>query len=140
MPGLKGLTGGKENCDILIGKKPRFSLTTQGKIKVNFDGAFGINDAENLKFPTWRHCVAYGEKAENLRTAIVGSLVRVYGFIETEGKRDENGKPIIENGQIQKQETLICLNTELIQRDGVGKTESQLRFGEKEQSQVEQTV
>jgi hypothetical protein len=139
MPGMRGITEGTENCRLLIGKKPRFDLTTQGKIRVKFDGAFGINEPENLKYATWRHCIAYGDKAENLRTAIVGSLVRVYGFIETEGKRDEFGKLIIENGQIVKVETLICLNTELLQKDKVKSNEEQMRFEDNQGIEVGQT-
>lgn len=148
----QGLTGGKEECRLLVGKKPRFTLTKgtsekPPRVRVVFEGAFGINDPDNLKFCCWRRCIAYGQYAEEMKKADVGSLVLVKGWISSEAKKDENGKPIIENGNIVKVETIVCTGVdgylEVLMRDKVQKNENQLRFGENGEnqvSQVEQTV
>lgn len=104
----KGLTGIKEQAVGLIGRKPKFDKTLDGKPRVYFELGIGIEDSENLKYCTWRHCIAYGDNSLKLENADIGTRVAVWGWVTTEAVRDEYGKPVIENEKVVKREYLIA--------------------------------
>lgn len=129
MPGMQGLTGGREQCRILLGKEPIFDNTKDGLLRVKFDGAFGINDPERLKFATWRHCIAYAKQAENIKGAHTGTLVSVSGWIATESDRDEQGNPVLIDEKPKLKEWLICLKAEIVPDDTWKNKEKQIPLG-----------
>jgi hypothetical protein len=125
----KGLTGCTESVRLLVGHNPDWGITKNQKVKVEFDGAFGEENIERLKFPTWRHCVAYGLIAENMRGAMKGSLIKVFGWLETEGVKDMAGQPIVEDGGYKKREVIVCLEIKQLNKADYLKKQSNQLFG-----------
>lgn len=138
MEKFKGLTGCREECQVLIGTNPGRGFTGSGREYFICEAAFGGDEPSSYKFATWRHVVAYGQHAEALHDAVKGSLIQIRGWIETEGKKDKSGKVITENGRIVKQETLIVEYAELLQRErNIGHQSS---FEEIQDSQVDEAL
>lgn len=106
----RGLTGIEERARGFVGgvQSIKFYYVGTGRACLRFDISCNKPDAEKLKFTIWRHCVVYGEMAEDFKNIRPGDLVAVRGWLELEARRDDYGRPIVEDGQIVKRETLIC--------------------------------
>lgn len=116
----QGLTGIKEDARGFVGRQPVYDKTaSSGKSRIRFDIGCGKPDPDNCKYSTWRHCVAYGDKADSLRGLIVGDLVHVWGWVTTEAIRDDYMRPIIKDGKVEKAEYLILYKAEIIERHKV---------------------
>lgn len=108
----KVLTGIKEEAVGFVGSRGlRRDETQKGKLRIRFDLGCGVNDESDNKYPTWRHCVAYGTLAAKLKVIRPGSLLTVLGWVSTEARLDEYYKPQKDNaGKIVTNEFLICRN------------------------------
>lgn len=130
----QGLTGIKEQARGFVGRRGlKHDKTRAGRERVRFDIGCGITDIPHNKYPTWRHCVAYGKLAGKLLGLKPGLLVGVEGFVVTEGLLDEYYQPVI-NSQKEPvvREQLICQSVVLID---YAKKESQLSLGVEKRSE-----
>jgi len=109
----KGLTGIREEARGFVGRKPLFDFTKKGRARIRFDIYCGENNIEAGEYSTLRHCVAYGEQAENLKLLDKGSLVKCVGWITSEHLRDENNNIVIYNGTSKIIERLILYKGEV---------------------------
>lgn len=111
----KGLTGIKETAIGFVGKTSGLVKTKAGKPTIKFDLACGENKPEENKYPTWRHCVAYGDKAISLAGLSKGSYVKVFGWVKTEALLDEEYHPVLNDGVTQLREYLILYSGEILE-------------------------
>ena len=126
--GDNGLTGIKEQARGFVGRRGlKRDKTKGGRARVRFDLGCGITDIPANKYPTWRHCVAYGKLTDKLSGLRPGLLIGVDGFVVTEGMLDEYYQPV-KDGQSSPvtREQLICQSVTLIDYT---KKESQLSLG-----------
>lgn len=119
MQDRKGLTEIWEQARGFIGRAPRRDVTSTGKNRINFELGCGTDDPENLKYCTWRHCIAYGSIADELSNIMVGSYILVRGWVSTEAEFDENGKVRIENEKVIRREKLVCTFAKVIDRQAI---------------------
>jgi hypothetical protein len=112
----KGLTGIEETARGFVGKTVSYGKTLSGKPKIRFDIACGDSDEQNGKFSTWRHVYIYGDVAFSLKDLKHGDLVKVTGWVQTEGLFNEFHQAIIDQstGLQVKTEKLICFKGEKV--------------------------
>jgi single-stranded DNA-binding protein len=97
-----GLTGCKESVRGFLGRKPVIKTTNTRQLAAYFDVSWGIQDPDNGKHATWRHCIAYGKNAELVKDCRPGAYLNITGWITTNpvygesGSRehDAQGKPV----------------------------------------------
>ena len=120
----KVLTGIKEEATGFVGSRGlKRGETKKGKIRIRFDLGCGVNEETNNKYPTWRHCIAYGNLAEKLKAIRPGSLLTVIGWVSTEARLDEYYKPLKDaNGKIITNEYLICRNVMVTEHEKIQST------------------
>lgn len=102
-------TGIFESIQGHVGSKPviRDKTASTGRSRIFFDLAVGVADEKRGVYSTWRHCIVYGEGADNLKNIGKGSYVEVSGFVQTVAMRDKTGQFLMENDVILKEEHLI---------------------------------
>ena len=104
----KWLTGIFENIQGHVGAKAIVrDRTLKGRSRIFFDLAVGVANERQGVFSTWRHCIVYGDGADNLKDIVKGSYVEVSGFIQTVAMRDKTGEFLTIDGIVQKEEHLI---------------------------------
>lgn len=112
----KVLTGIIENGTGFVGKRNlKFGHTQGGKSRITFDLACGKGEVSENKYPTWRHCIAYGRLADSLQHVRPGQLVKFTGWVSTEAKQDEYYKPVLDQaGGPVLYESLILKTADLL--------------------------
>lgn len=114
----KWLTGIFENCHLFVGPRQIVrGIAKNGKSRIFFDAAAGIPDESKWVYATWRHCIAYGEQADNLKNIAKGSYIEVSGFIQTVAMRDNSGEIVEHDDMVVKEEHLICVKTRHIPKE-----------------------
>lgn len=115
----RGLTGIEETARGFVGKTVSFGKTLTGKPKLRFDIACGDSDEQLGKYATWRHVFMSGDIALKLKDLKTGDLVKVTGWVETEGIFDDYRKPIVDinTGLPVKVEHLICFKGEKLEHE-----------------------
>jgi hypothetical protein len=104
----KWLSGIFENIQGNVGSKAIVrDKTKKGRSRIFFDLAVGVPDEKRGVFSTWRHCIVYGDGADNLKNIVKGSYVEVSGFVQTVAMRDKTGEFLVLDGIVQKEEHLI---------------------------------
>lgn len=118
----KGLTGISETARGFIGRSILFDKTQRGRDRVRFDIYCGETKPELNKYPVIRFCVGYdAEIIKLMRDARRGSLVKVWGWLSAEGKKDDNGETEMANGRVQLRETLILYKVEVLSVDSISR-------------------
>ena len=109
----KPLTGIREVAQGYIGAYIQRGTAGNGSKYIKFDLCCNTADESRRQLVTWRHCIAYRDKAEKLADLKPGDLARVMGWIVTENtaqadepvqKRD---KMILYHGEIQDKEQIF---------------------------------
>jgi hypothetical protein len=113
-----GLTRGIENIKAFLGACPNMGKTAEGRETAVFDVSWGIHAPDAGKFGTWRHCIAYGDKAVIMRNCRPGQYLALTGWITTNPVYDENHKITrdIKNQPITR-EYLIVSTVVLLERE-----------------------
>jgi len=138
MSEIKGLTGITEKIRGYVGGKTivRRRAVSSGRSTIFFDLYCGIE--KNGAFPTIRHCIVYGQAADNLKDITKGFYVEVAGFIQTVGLRNKAGVLIMSDGVVLREERLISEDAHIIPKD-IHRTGRQLPFGGESLALVGQT-
>lgn len=114
----KGITWVEEKIRGFVGSLKQ-TTTRENRECLLFDLASGENKPQLGKFPVWRHCIAYGEKAIELWNMKIGDLVNVEGWLTANPVRGTDGKPTYRAGIPITREYVIVEVGYIVERDNI---------------------
>ena len=117
MTDYNGLTGAEENIKGHVGINPCMRKTGDGKPVFLFDISWGVNDISKRRFNTWRHCLAYGNYAEQLKDVKKGDYIKVNGWITSNPVYDNDGELVYVNSKPVTKEYLIITSVLLLEKE-----------------------